>query len=257
MNGDRPIEMLRQNRLVGAAQVAAPLERLTLLVEKLHRFVVRDSRERRLHVFELRRVALEHLQLALPFVEHARHDGDDQALGQIDHVVQRRVRHFGLDHPELGEVPARLRFLRAEHRAEVVDAAERHGVGFGIQLAALRQEDLLVLEIVDGEQRGRALARGGREDGRVGEDEPLIVEEIADRADHLVSHAQNRLLLLRPNPQVPAIEQVIDAVLLGRDRIVHRGRQISKSETSSSYPPGARLSARTVPCTIIAVSWDR
>ena len=162
------------------------------------------------------------LQLALPLLEHARDDRHDQPFREIDHVVERRVRHFGLDHPELGEVAARLRFLRAEHRAEVVDAAERHGVGLGVQLSALRQEDFLVFEIVDREERCRAFARGRRENGRVGEDEPLIVEEIAHRADDLVAHAKNRGLLFRSNPEMPAIEQVVDAVFLRRDRIVDR-----------------------------------
>ena len=138
-------------------------------------------------------VALERLQLAPPFVEHARDDRHDESFGQIDHVVERRVGHFGLDHPELGEVAARLRLLRAEHRTEVVDASERHGVGFGVELSALREKDLLVLEVVDGKERGRALARRRREDGRVGEDEPAIVEEVAHRADHFVAHAKDRL----------------------------------------------------------------
>ena len=210
-----------------------------------------------LHVLELRRVALERLQLALPFVEHPRDDRHHEPLGQIDHVVERRVRHFRLDHPELREVPARLGLLGAEHRTEVVDAAERHGVGLGVELPALREKDFLILEVVDREERRRALARRRRENRRVGEDEPLVVEEVAHRADDLVTHAKDRRLLLRTNPQVTAIEQVVDAVLLRRNRIVVDGLTISKSETSSSNPPGARLSARTVPWTISAVSCDR
>ena len=222
MDRHRPIEVLRQNRLVGAAEIAAPFERLPFLAENLHRLVVRDARERRLHGFELRRIALEHLQLAAPLVEHARHDGDDEPFGEIDHVVERRVRHFGLDHPELGEMPPRLRFLGAEYRPEVVDAAERHRVGLGVQLAALREEDLLILEIVDREQRRRALARRRREDRRVGEDEAVVVEEVAHGADHFVPHAENRLLTFGPNPEMAAIEQVVDAVFLRRNRIIGR-----------------------------------
>ena len=175
-----------------------------------------------LHALELRSVALEHLELALPLVEHARDDRHDESFRQIDHVVERGVRHLGLDHPELGEVAARLRLLRAEHRPEVVDAAERHGVGLGVELAALREEDFLVLEIIDGEERRRALARGRREDRRVGEDETPIVEEVAHRADDLVPHAKNRCLLLRSNPEMPPIEQIVDAVLFRRNRIVDR-----------------------------------
>ena len=94
-----------------------------------------------------------------------------ELLGQRHHVVERRVGHLRLDHPELGQVAARLRFLGAERRAERVDAAERHRVGLVVELAALRQVRRRVLEVLDREQRRRALARGGREDRRVGEDE--------------------------------------------------------------------------------------
>src|SRR5207247_4095968 len=112
--------------------------------------------------------------------------------------------------------------FRSKHRTEVIDAAKRHGSGFSVQLAALREKYLLIFEIVDGKQRGGAFAGGRREDGRVGEDESLIVEEIADGGNHLVAHAENGLLALRANPQVPAIQQVIDAVLFRGNRISDR-----------------------------------
>ena len=51
---------------------------------------------------------------------------------------------------------------------------------------------------------------------------PCVVEEVADRVDDLVAHAQDRGLPLGADPQVAAIHQVIDAVLLRRDRIVVR-----------------------------------
>ena len=77
------------------------------------------------------------------------------------------VRHLGLDHPELGEVPARLRLLGAERRAEAIHAAERHRVGLVVQLPALREVRGRVLEVLDREQVGRALAGRRREDRRV------------------------------------------------------------------------------------------
>jgi hypothetical protein len=46
-------------------------------------------------------------------------------------------RDFGLDHPELGEVPASLGLFRSEGGAEAVDLAERRGDGFYIELARL------------------------------------------------------------------------------------------------------------------------
>ena len=54
------------------------------------------------------------------------------------------------------------------------------------------------------------------------EDETPPVEEVAHRVDDFVAHTQNRLLTLRPDPQVPAIEEIVDAVLLGSNRVVVR-----------------------------------
>ena len=55
---------------------------------------------------------------------------------------------------------------------------------------------------------------------------------------------------------MPVIEEMIDAVLLRLDRIVERARapMISIPQTPSSYPPGARASARTAPVTASDVS---
>ena len=96
---------------------------------------------------------------------------DDQRLGEIHDVVQRRVRHLGLDHPELGQVPARLGLFGAEGRTEAIHAAERHRVGFVVELTALSQVGGFVVEVLDRKERGRTFARGRREDRRVGEDE--------------------------------------------------------------------------------------
>ena len=80
----------------------------------------------------------------------------------------------------------------------------------------------LVVEVLRGKQRRRALARGRREDRRVGEDEAAAVEEVADRVDDLVADAEDRLLPLRADPEMAAIEQVVDAVFLRRDGVVVR-----------------------------------
>ncbi len=170
-----------------------------------------------------------------PPLEHAGDDRHDEILREVHHVVEVRVRHFRLDHPELGEVAARLRLLGAERRAEAVHAAERHRVRFVVELAALRQVRGLILEILRREQRRRALAGGRREDRRVGEDEAALVEEVADGVDDLVADAQDRLLPLAADPQVAPVEQVVDAVLLGRDRVVVRqAPTTSRSLTSIS-----------------------
>ena len=187
------------------------------------------------------------LQLLLPPLEHAADDRDDQRLGQVHDVVELGVGDLGLDHPELGQVAARLRLLGAERRAEAVDPAERHRVRLVVELPALREVRGFVVEVLDREERRRALARRRREDRRVGEDEAAPVEEVADGVDHFVPDAEDRLLARRPDPQVPAVHQVVDAVLLRRDGVVLRFGHDLERLTSSSKPPGARASARTAP----------
>src|SRR6476619_7315442 len=95
-----------------------------------------------------------------------------------------------------------LRLLRAERRPERVDASKRHGGRFEIQLTALREVRLLVVEVFHREQRRRALAGRWREDRRIGQDETARVEEIADRVDHLVANAEDRSLTLAADPEV-------------------------------------------------------
>ena len=90
------------------------------------------------------------------------------------------------------------------------------------------------------------------------EDESAVVEEVADSVDDLVANAQDRGLPLGPDPEVPAIHQVVDAVFLWRDRVVVRLADAPRcSATSISKPPRARASARTVPVTESDVSWAR
>ena len=155
-------------------------------------------------------------------VEHPPDDVDQEPLGQDHHVVEVGVSHLRLDHPEFGEVAPGLRLLGPEGRTEAVDAAERHGVRFVVELTALRQVRGRVVEVLRRKQRRRPFARCRREDRRVGEDEPALVEEIAHGVDDFVADAQDRLLALAADPEMAAVEQVIDAVLLRRDRVVVR-----------------------------------
>ena len=196
---------------------------MPLSCQNRHRLVVRDARKRRLHPLELGDVALQDLQLAAPRVQRAPDDIDEQPFGERHDVVQVGVRHLGLDHPEFRQVPPRLRLLGAERRPEAVHPAERHRVGLVVELTALRQVGRRVLEVLRRKQGRRPFARGRREDRRVGQDEAARVEVVADGVDDFVADAQDRLLALGTNPQMPAIEQVVDAVLLRRDGIVLRG----------------------------------
>jgi hypothetical protein len=88
-----------------------------------------------------------------------------------------------------------------------------------VELARLRQVRGLV-EVPDREERRRALARGRRQDRRVEDDEAVRVEVLAAGADHLGAHAEQRVLPVRPDPEVPVIEEERRPVLLRRDRIL-------------------------------------
>src|SRR5205823_14154986 len=100
--------------------------------------------------------------------------------------------------------------------AEAVDFAERRCGRLVVELARLRQVRLLVAEVVNLEERGRSLARGGRQYRRVAEDEAVAVEEVADGADDCVAHKKYRVLSARAEPEVTVIHQELRSVLLRR-----------------------------------------
>ena len=216
----RSIELFGEDGLVGSTQVAADLKGDTLVVKDLGRVVVVEPREWRFHVFEFRRVTLEDPELRPAFVQHSLDHRRYQRFGQLDDVVEISVGHLGLDHPELGQMASGLALFSTKRRTEAVNLAESHGVGFVVKLPALRQVGGVVLEILHREQRRRALARRRRKNRCVRQDEAAAVEEVADGVDHLVAHSQDSGLPLAANPKVTAIKEVIDPVLLGRDRKV-------------------------------------
>jgi hypothetical protein len=78
---------------------------------------------------------------------------------------------------------------------------------------------LLVVEVIHFEQRGGAFAGGRREDGRIHQREAVRIEIIAHRLDDFVPHADDGVLPLAAQPQMPMVHQEIDAVVLGRDGI--------------------------------------
>ena len=95
-------------------------------------------------------------------------------------------------------------FSGAEGWAERIDLAQRHGGGFDVELAGLREVGLL-FEVVHREKRGGAFAGGGREDGRIGERKSVAVEEIAGGANDFGAHAQNGRLALRAQPKMAVL----------------------------------------------------
>src|SRR5439155_20452736 len=124
----RTLQLFGENGLVEPAEIIAADERRRILLprarlhvrpqQKGRRLVIRHPGERLPHGLEPGGVALEGLELGAAAVQGPRHQGDDEILRQVEKVRELRVRHLRLHHPELGEVPARLRLLGAEGRSE-------------------------------------------------------------------------------------------------------------------------------------------
>ena len=91
--------------------------------------------------------------------------------------------------------------------------------GLGVQLPRLRQVGGGLAEQVDLEQVGRALGRGGGEEGRIEAHEAALREEVLDAALELVPDAHDRPRRAVAQVQVAMLAQEVDAVLLGRDGV--------------------------------------
>ena len=191
---------------------------LVRLVQHLHRLVVAQARKRRLHRFELRNIAPDHLQLRRAILHHALHNVRDVVFGQFHQPVEVHEGNLRLDHPELRQMPPRLRLLRAKRGPEAVHLAQRQRRRLHIKLAALRQVRGIA-EVVHGKQRGCAFARGRRQNRRIGADVPVHVKVLGRRAHDLRANAQNGRLPRAAHPQVPPLLQKIHAVFLERDGV--------------------------------------
>src|SRR5690606_23604840 len=102
-----------------------------------------------------------------------------------------------------------------------VDLAERGGGSLEVELAGLSEVSALA-EVV-GLELPAALAGGAGQDRRIDADETFAVQKVVDRLLDLVPHAQDGLLLPGAEPEVPVVEEEIDAVYLGLDRVVVGG----------------------------------
>ena len=94
----------------------------------------------------------EELHVLLAVGQHVAADALQEPLGQRHVVGQLEERRLRLDHPELGQVPRRVRVLGAKRRAERVNLAERRGVDFAFELAGdgeIRRPLEEVLRVVD------------------------------------------------------------------------------------------------------------
>src|SRR5260370_13172182 len=214
MNQHGTVERAGDDSFFIAAEVVTELCGIAILVQNRNRIFVADTWERRLRVFKLGGVTLECFQFARFVLEDALDDGADEAFTERHDFVNLDVGGFGLEHPEFGEVTAGLGFFSAERRAEGVDLAEGHGDGFGVKLAALSEVGLLVVNVIDFEERGSSFAGCGSEHRRVRERVALAVHEFAGSAYGFGANAENGSLARRTNPPGPLIEQDIDAVFL-------------------------------------------
>src|SRR5581483_1663259 len=220
----RRVERGGDDRLFVAADVVAEVRRHALRLQQLDRIAIGNAREGTLHIFEPRQIALENLQLLGAAVHRAPDDVFDEFLRELLQPVELEERHLRLHHPELHEMAARLRLLGAERRAEAVDTAEGSSSRLEIKLAGLRQERLLA-EVVRLEQRRRSLSRVGGEDRRIDQDEIAIVEKVANRFLDLIANAQDRMLILRAQPEMAHVHEERGAVLFRCDRIILRGAE--------------------------------
>ena len=154
--------MLGEIALVLGLQVDAPADReLELLLRALqdadrlgvvhpHELGFDDAGELRDHA--LLDPLLEERHVVAALGEDGGEDVLDQRLGEVGVVGERRERDLRLDHPELGQVPARVRVLGAKRRPERVDLRQGKTIGLDVELAGHRQERLAaeeVLRVVD------------------------------------------------------------------------------------------------------------
>src|ERR1700760_236315 len=115
-------------------------------------FVVAQPWEWRLDRLQLRDIALEDLKVEHAAFQYAADDEAEEVFGQCHQVIEARVREFGLDHPEFGEVTSSLGFFGAEGGPEAVDLAEGERGALDVELPALCEESL-VAEVLNREKR--------------------------------------------------------------------------------------------------------
>ena len=135
-------------------------------------------------------------------------------------------------------MPARVAVFRTERRAERVNLAHRHAVGFDVELArdgerclsaeevfgeidlALgRARDVRQVERAHFEHLARALGIGGGDDRRMNPEEAALVKEPMDRLRETMPHARHCAKRVRARPKVGNVAQIFEAVLFGRNRI--------------------------------------
>src|SRR5271157_5362116 len=105
----------------------------------------------------------------------------------------------------------------AEGWAESVYLAKSHGGGFDVELAALREVGLLVVNVIDFKECAGTFAGSGSEHGGVGERVALRIHECAGGANSFGADTQNGGLARGANPEMALVEKEVYAVLFELD----------------------------------------
>ena len=174
---------------------------------------------------------LEERHVVGALVEQRREDVLEEPLGERRVVGEIGERDLRLDHPELGEVAAGVRVLRAERRPERVDLGQRQAVRLDVELARHGEERLACRRsparsrpcrpACAAGSRGRASRRGTAAPapsasdavmiGVLTQKKPLLVEEAVDRLRERVAHARRRADHVGARAQVRDLAQELDA----------------------------------------------
>ena len=119
---------------------------------------------------------------------------------------------------------ARLGFFSSKRGTEAVHLPKGRARRLDIQLPRLSQECGLT-EVVGLEQRARGFANGAGEDGRIDANKIPLVEVIVYGLLDLVTNAQTRALEAGPKPEMAVIQEELDPVLFGLDRVFLRSAE--------------------------------
>ena len=181
---------------------------------------------------------VEEVHLVGAGVQHIADDVLGHGFGHVHVAGQVAEGHLGLDHPELGGVPGGKALLSAEGGPEGVHLAEGHGHGLGFQLAGDGQVDRLAEEVLavvhlavvglgdvgqveggDPEHLPRALAVRGGQQGGVGVDKAVLLEEAVDGVGRHAAHPEGGAEGVGAGPQGGHGAQVLHAHLLFLQRV--------------------------------------
>ena len=131
---------------------------------------------------------------------------------------------------------------------------ERGTRSLDIELTRLGQIGRLA-EIPRLEKCPGMLTNRARENRRIDPGETATVEKVVYRLGYLGAHLEAGALQRRTQPEVSVIEQKVDAVLFGLDRVLVGPGQQRECGDPEFVSAGARASSLTSPVTATNDSW--